>query len=239
MTEKEAAILLIDMNSRHQALLQICELIDNEDRKLEHSSLFKKFCKHLHEHESSNDENIFNEGDVVQKVLDVTLDMKNYCYKMKMLKILLVYWQKKEILCDEIHEVVKNRIMTIIPSNRSESIFLVHENVIRSNCDHMYFELIFLIKEYRLKQFEFKFEEFIKIHKEFYGEYWKYGMKFDAQLLCLASESRQCYKTTEFIFQKCSFIQLNSTILREFEELEEFSLVFDNLTHKEEKFLVI
>ena len=128
--------------------------------------------------------------------------------------------------------------MASLCSHTSDSIFKVSENLITNNCNRMYFELIFLLKESRLKQFEFKFEEFIQMHKKNYGEYWKHAMKSDARIIHQTAETRQYYKTIEFIFQKCSFIELNCSILTEFEELSEFSIFKDTLNKKQKEFVV-
>lgn len=230
---------MITIESRRNDLLKICKLIDNENEKVYHYHHFREFCKILHEHESKDEENCFNEGDTVQEVLNAALLMTNYCYKIKVLKILLVYWNKKRVLGDETYEEIKSLIMESLHSDTSDSIFKASENFMSSNCNRLFFELIFLLKESRLKQFEFKFEEFIQMHKKFYGEYWKHAMKSDARLLHQTAEIRPYYKTIEFIFQKCSFIELNYTILTEFEELSEFNATFgDTLTKSQLNFLV-
>lgn len=237
---KKADSRLVLIETRRHELLKICALIDNEeDEKNRHYAHFREFCEILHEHEKNDDENCFNEGDTVQEVLNAVLIMKNYEYKIKMLKILLIYWDQKRIVSKDVYENVKKTIMSFLPAESFDSIFQMHENVIKSNCNRLFFELIFLIKESRLKRFEFKLEDFIEIHKKYYGEYWKHAMKFDARILCLTAENLNFYKTVEFMFMKCSFIELNSTILTEFEELGELCEIFgDNLNEDEKKFLV-
>lgn len=231
--------LKIAIESRRDDLVKKCNLIDDKEQKVHHYFHFREFCQILYEHESKDDEDCFNEGDTVEEVLNVALLMNNYCYRIKVLKILLVYWNKKRILNVENYEEIKASIIASLCSDTSDSIFKVSENLITSNCNRMYFELIFLLKESRLKQFEFKFEEFIQMHKKNYGEYWKHAMKSDARILHQTAETRQYYKTIEFIFQKCSFIELNCTILTEFEELSEFNAIFKDFLNKEQKEFVV
>lgn len=227
----------IAIESRRDELVKICNLIDDDEEKVHHYYRFRQFCEILYDHEINDEENCFNEGDTVQEVLNAALLMNSY--KIKVLKILLVYWNKRRVLGDESYDETKSSIMASLCSDTSDSIFKISESFITSNCNRLFFELIFLLKESRLKQFEFKFEEFIQMHKIYYGEYWKHGMKSDARLLHQTAEIRPYYKTVEFIFQKCSFIELNYTILTEFEELSEFNAIFgDTLKMKQRDFLV-
>lgn len=230
--------LVIEFSPRDE-LLRICKLFDNENEKFRHFLHFKEFCTILSKHEEICEQERMLEDEMVEEIINETLLMENYFYKIKLLKVLLVFWNKSQIYEMENYEKIKKAILSLIQLETSTSIFKMSETFITSNCDRKFFELIFLLKETRLQKFDFEFEDFIKMHKKFYGEYWKTAMKSDARLLSIVIEGRNHYKTSEFIFQKCNFLKLNEKLLTEFEELSELYTIFgDTLSEKEENFLV-
>lgn len=230
---------VIDIETRRQELLRTCNLIDSDEEKNQSHLHFQRFCEILYDHEESKDETSFNEGDISEELVRVALNMINISYRIKILKILMVYWNKQQIVNVNLYQETKKEIIDLLPLEECHSIFKMSENFISSNCNRKFFELIFLLKENRLKKFEFELEDFIEAHKEYYGEYWKFAMKSDARLLFLTADKLLLNKTYEFIFQKLSFIEMNSTILTEFEETLDFFLIFkDNLSEAEKEFLV-
>lgn len=226
--------------SRCDELIKICRLFDDEKEKFHCFSHFKDFCEHLYELEVKNeDENIFNEGDTVDCVIETALDIKNYEYKIKILKVLMVYWNKRKIFDRVLFDEIKHKILSSIPSSSSNSIFKMSEENIESDCNKFYFELCFLLKQNQLKHFEFRLEEFIEKYKKFYGDYWKYAMKNDLRYLKEVAENRKHYKTVEFIFHKCPFVEMNSNIRTQFEEIKELLQVFSGVLSKEDQAFLV
>jgi hypothetical protein len=225
--------------SKCDELLRICRLFDDEREKFRCFSNYKEFCEILFDNEENHDQNCFNEGDTVDRVVEAVLKIKSYEYKIKILKVLMVYWNKRKIFDRSNYEKVKEEILSILIPSSSESIYKMSENFIEYECNKSYFELCFLLKQNQLKKFEFELEIFIDKCKRFYGDYWKYAVKNDGRFLKEVAENRKYYKTLEFIFHKCPFIELNSNILTEFEELQELIYVYgDGIKEEDREFLV-
>lgn len=226
--------------SRKDVLLTICKCFDDESEKFRFYGHYHKFCNILYENEENNDEDCFNEGDTVDSVVIAALEIKNYEYKIKVLKVLMVYWNKMKIFDRESYEKIKDQILTILPSSTSESIFKMSEDYIDYECTKAYFELCFLLKQNQLKKFEFELEILIKNYKKFYGDYYKYAMKKGCgRYLKEIAENRKYFKTVEFIFYKCPFIEFNSNIMTEFEEVLDLIYIFgEDIKMEDREFLV-
>lgn len=233
--------LMIPMEiPKSDELLKICRLFDDENEKFKCFKHYKFFCEILYECETTNNEqDCFNEGDIVDRAVAETLKIKNYEYKIKLLKVLMIYWNKRKIFDKGNYEKVKEEIISLLLSSTSESIFKMSEDFIEYECNKSYFELCFLLKQNQLKKFEFELENYIEKCKKFYGDYWKYAMKNDGRFLKEIAENRKYYKTSEFIFHKCPFVEFNSNIKTEFEERKDLIYVFgDELTDEDREFLV-
>lgn len=176
----------------------------------------------------------------IYPVIGTALKLKNEDYKIQILKILIVFTDNTN---DEHYSELKDKILDTVSYHfETNSVYKVNYDSIEKYCDEKYFKLAFLLKENRLKRFEFEFEEFIQMYKKLYGEYWKSAIKLNARLLHHIGEDnceKKLLKTIEFIFKKCSFIELNSTILTNLDELSEFYVIFNEpLDKHEEKVLV-
>lgn len=225
--------------SRCDELFSVCQLFDDEKEKFRCYSHYKSFCEILYHSEEFADQDCFNEGDTVDRVIEAALEIKNYEYKIKILKVLMVYWNRRKIFDKLKYEKIKEQILSMLISSTSESIYKMSENFIEYECNKSYFELCFLLKQNQLKKFEFQLEIFIEKCKKFYGDYWKYAIKNDGRYIKEVAENRKYYKTSEFIFHKCPFIELNSNIITEFEEHNDLIYVFGvNIEKEDGEFIV-
>ncbi|XP_070506690.1 uncharacterized protein [Chironomus tepperi] len=176
----------------------------------------------------------------LNKFINEALLIKNEEYKVKVLKVLIVYLQNSY---NENYTNLKDKIMEAVHYNfKQYSCYEILIDSIVKYCDEKFFQLIFTMKENLVNNFEFGFGDLITNYKKFYGEYWEIAIKENVRLLhhaaincCVDSESSVFVK---LILDKCSFIELNSSILASFKEVDDFYVLFNGmLDDKEIKFL--
>jgi len=175
------------------------------------------------------------------KFINEVLLIKNEEYKVKVLKVFIVYLHNTS---NENYTIIKDKIMEAMHYNfKQYSYYEILIDSIDKHCDEKFFQLIFLLKENLLNNFEFGFEDFIKSYQKFYGEYWEIAIKKNVRLLYHAAinfcEESDLSAYAKIILTKCNFIGLNSSILTTFKEVDDFYLLFNgSLDDQEVKFLV-
>ncbi|XP_070506640.1 uncharacterized protein [Chironomus tepperi] len=229
--------------------VKLFDIIDNDQYQGYHHVCLRIIYQYLHERNlkiKSYQEEMHQESEinslqsVIYQIINNALSIKNKEYKNRILKILTVFLrdvpnQNYEELKFKILDAVKYKLEVF-------SSYHIAIESISKHCDEKFFHLVFQLKENFLKNFEFAFEDYIQIYRKYYGEYWKVAMKENARLLYHVAEEqceRRLLKTVEFIFNHCSFIELNSTILTSLQQVDEFYVIFNEpLDEKEKDFLV-
>jgi len=227
--------------------VRLFDIIDDEQYQGYHHVCLRVIYEYLHERNSKimqNEEMQESEVDSLQSMIYQSikdaLNIKNKEYKTRILKILTVFLRN---VSNENYEELKKKILDAVKYKFEVfSSYHIAIESITKHCDEKFFHLVFQLKENFLKNFEFAFEDYIQIYRKFFGEYWKVAMKENARLLYHVAEE-QCeqklLKTVEFIFNNCSFIELNSTILTSLQQVDEFYVIFNEpFEDKEKKFLV-
>jgi hypothetical protein len=227
--------------------VKLFDIIDDDQYQGYHHVCLRIIYEYLHERNSKiiQDEKLEQTENnplqsVVYQAIKDALNIENEEYKIRILKILTVFVRN---VPHENYEELKKKILDAV-KYKFEVFSSYHITIesITKHCDEKFFQLVFLLKENFLKNFEFAFEDYIQLYRKFYGEYWKVAMKENARLLYHVAEE-QCeqklLKTVEFIFNHCSFIELNSTILSSLQQVDEFYVIFNEPLEDEEKeFLV-
>lgn len=114
---------------------------------------------------SSSTDTIQSEEEVFQtqlsKFINEALLIKNDEYKVKVLKVFIVYLQNTPA-------TLKDKIMEAVHYNfKQYSCYEIFIDSIVKYCDEKFIQLIFMLKENLLSNFEFVFEHLIAIYKNF------------------------------------------------------------------------
>lgn len=220
--------------SNSSVFKKLFEIIDNKDYQGYHHVCLRIIYEYMNELNKNNYAEI-------HELINHALQIKNEVYKVKVLKIATVFLQNTS---EQIYKDLKMQILSEVKFNlENNSIYQISIDDIQKHCNEKFFELVFLLKENHLKTFEFEFEDYMKTHQKLYGEYWMVAIKENVRLLYHVAEEqchKKLFKTVEFIFNKCNFIELNSTILTTLQQMDEFFVVFNEpLEINEIKILVI
>ncbi|KAL7026858.1 hypothetical protein ACKWTF_005203 [Chironomus riparius] len=238
---------------------KLLQIFDRNEYKPFYRACLKIIYQYLHEKtleikETSYDnkgmiqesrEAIHNEEEKFQtqlnKFINEALLIKNEEYKVKVLKAFIVYLQNTT---NENFTTLKEKIMEAVQYNfKQYSSYDILIDSIVKHCDEKFFQLIFLLKENLVNNFEFGLEDLITTYKKFYGEYWETAMKKNVRLLYHAAvnfcEESKFSVYLKLILAKCSFLDINSSILKSFKEVDDFYVLFNgSLEDREVKFLV-
>lgn len=188
-------------------LEKLFDIIDDEIEKIYHDVCLRIIYQFLHEYFESNEgkfyplvfRSSFGEFSSVQKVFNI----KNQEYREKILQILVVFWNKNE---DEKH--AESKIMANLKSSDEEV----------AN----FFKLAFNLKDKENIKFVTNFEIFLNNSKKKYGDYSRVAIKPVVRLFYKIAEREGMNKTLEFIFEKFPYIEINSTILESFHDVQDF-----------------
>lgn len=137
--------------------------------------------------------------------IDDVLKMKNKEYQAKILEIFVTYF-------DIFDKTVENRKDEIIKATESEE-----------SDDKTFFNLAFQLIERQHNQFENDFTDFIASTKATYGHYYETILKPVVRLLLRMAEIQNMAQVETFIYNKCPYIELNSSPLTNFQEFYKFN----------------
>lgn len=170
--------------------------------------------------------------------INETLKIKDEESRNSILKILILYLN---ITPTETYKNRKDKVLKAVHYSMDDySPYEASIDSISKFCDFKFFELVYLLKENYLSTFELSFDKFIKIYQKFYGEYWNIAIKSDVVLLFhLARKDTQSYVIRRLILKKYSFINMNSTILEDFEETGNFYVIFNGSLQRKERNILV
>lgn len=195
-----------DFNGR--SMLEVLyEIIDNENLKI-----YQLVCLRIiyqfwyevdQEEQRSEDSNDLNESLFIEQCLAI----KSEEYREKILQVLVVFLTQNPDNIES-YKKIKAKIL--------QNVHMDERNI--------FFELAFMLKERKNIKFERNFEQYIKSSRTKYGDYYKVEIKQNVRLLFKMAEQQKMNKTSEFIFQKCPVIEVNSTIMTSFYDAQDFNV---------------
>ncbi|KAL7031472.1 hypothetical protein ACKWTF_007026 [Chironomus riparius] len=95
-----------------------------------------------------------------------------------------------------------------------------------------------MLKENLVAKFKLNFEEFIKIKKKLYGEYWIYAIKTNVRILYLTAKMQDLVETQEFMLINTPNINIKVPVSSIFVELSEFQTIFNEPLEDDQKFIL-
>jgi len=218
----------------HVCMRIIYHFLHEKEFKLEKKSRLTGYDKY-----TANEERNFQF--MLDDSINKALKIKNEESRNEILKILTIYLKTTPV---KTYESQKEEVLIALYYKMDNySPYEASIDSIAKLCDNKFFELIFLSKENCLASFELRFDKFIETYKKYYGEYWSIAIKPNIRLLFhLATKERDQSEYSEIvdlILNKCSFIDMSSSILATFREVGDFFIIFNGtLQRKERKFLV-
>lgn len=152
-----------------------------------------------------------NYSDDLKKLVSIEtlLNMKNKEYQTKVLEILVTNWNI--LWTDNEFEKQKESILSTNKTDKTD------------NIDGKFFQLAFCLIEKNHIQFESDFEKFVKEAKRKYGHYHETIIKPVARLFLKIANTQKLSQARSFIFQKCDYLEINSTPLTNFEDFYKFN----------------
>ncbi|KAG5667832.1 hypothetical protein PVAND_015801 [Polypedilum vanderplanki] len=183
--------------------------------------------------------NLENDEENYQKLienLNFAITIENYEAKIEILKHLMVIFKSiKTFENDQKIIDIKEKIYNALQQNiEFKSVYKRSLNDIKKVCHHAFYDLIFLLDEHKLQDFQQKFTKFLKIYKDFYRDFWENAIKNDIKLLLKITQMLNQTRITEYILSKYTFIEC-----RNHEGINKFKVVFNEpLSEKENEILI-
>lgn len=182
---------------------------------------------------NSENEEIKIESEYIQNLIIMVLNMRNTEYKMKILKILVVYMENTK---DENYKTIKNQVLKATEFNyKYISIAKVSYNSIVLHCDAQFFKLLFILKDNRVLTFKTEFDRFVETHMKLFGDFWKHAIKLNAQLLYHLAEMQGLRETAEHLLIKTTIFEIRHPIMQTLRIYDEFNVVFNEPLPKEDQ----
>lgn len=149
--------------------------------------------------------------------LDDLLLMTNKEYRSKICEILITYW---DILGDL--KSFKYRILEVLQPSRVKYFFTFLYDTVEVE-EVTFFDLAFKLIERKHNEFERDFEKYIESMKRNSGNYYETNVKPCGRLLLKIARTQRMSQVQTFIFHKCSYVEINSTPLTNFQEFYKFN----------------
>lgn len=174
---------------------------------------------------------------VVPKLIVMVLKVKNVEYRTQVLKLVTAFLDNAD---EELYEILKQKITDgIDKACLHQSVCKMSYNEIMKHCDEFYFELLFLLNENLMMTFKFKYKNFKRHYENYFGEYWNYAIKQNAQLLYIFADLQQLVDTKEFLLMITEGTDLKSKITSTIKKVAEFRTVFIQPLDRKHKELLV
>ncbi|KAL7051821.1 hypothetical protein ACKWTF_004645 [Chironomus riparius] len=162
---------------------------------------------------------------VVPELIKMSLDMTNKEYRTKILKLVTAFLDNAD---EEVYQILKQKILESIQHEASphQSACKISYNEIMKHCDELYFKLLFLLHENLMMSFKFEYKDFMAVYQSYFGEFWTYAIKQNAQLLYVFSYLQELFDTKEFLLISTEGTNLKSNITSTIRKVAEFQAVF-------------
>lgn len=205
---------------------KLFKVISKENLKHYHDTCLKIIYYYVDERMNNlktSDLDGFNSeiSDVIKKVLEI---QNNDEYKIKILKVLIIFLENDN------DSKTKNSIYEFLKAQTSsDSVDQKKTNydAMIDHCDRLFFNLVFFLKEDLIPVFKDEFKNYIKLYKQYYGDYWTYALKENGRLLYLLTKIHKLNECGMFISMKTPESKLKSSITSLFTDVAEFHVVFN------------
>jgi hypothetical protein len=138
--------------------------------------------------------------------LEDVMNMKNEDYKYQILAILVTYWNILDKSVVDHFRTNEKQVDKTTP----------HEQV-------TFFTLAMQLIDRQHNKFEKSFEDFVTIVKRSSGHYYETIVKPIARLLLKIAQTQRMSQVITFIFNKCRYLEINSSPLTNFQEFYKFN----------------
>lgn len=192
----------------------------NDDTKYHHVCIKIIYCFIIELNDSTMN---FDVNDI-NDLISMTLSIQNHENMVRqILKILMLVFDKKNNdKFDELKMEIQKKEFKYIPLSVCKSSY----ELMMKDCDSDFFNLVFLLKNNLVTEFKFSYYDYVKKCKSFFGEYWIYAIKLNAQMLYAIVERHSLIDTKEFILINTEQSDLKSGMIATFNKVAEFQAVF-------------
>lgn len=188
-------------------LERLYELIDDNESKIFQEIILRIIYQYFYELDEEREISaVFSESEDILNIRKV-FKIKSQEHKEKILQVLAVFWTST---VDSKIEYNKFKDKTL--------------KALQSDEQKAFFNLAFMLKEKQIIKFQKEFEDYIKKSQKIYGEYFKIILKPLVRLLFKITSRQKMFKTGNFIFQKYPYIEVNSTIMKSFYDVQDFKV---------------
>ncbi|XP_070506700.1 uncharacterized protein [Chironomus tepperi] len=217
---------------------KIFQIMNAEDHNIYHVICMKIIFYYFEEKNVfsgvKKPEEVMSETKNIQDLIRKVVQIKDSEYKIQILKILYANLPNTKdteykSLIDKIKQAVKFDF-------HYSSVCKISYEAITKHCDERFFNLLYFLKENLVAKFKLNFEEFIKINKKFYGDFWKNAIKTNVRILYHTANNQNLTDTKEFILINTPNINIKAKVSSIFMELSEFYTIFNEPLEKEDEF---
>jgi hypothetical protein len=210
-----------DMYRIHRESFQdLFNIIDNTKESENHQICIKIIYYFLDEFLESDYE--IDTSDI-QNLIERIAKMVNKEGRNQVLKVFVAFLENTK---DETYIKLKDEILkcTLYDTNDPSSCKMSYKTMM-NHCDEYFFKLTFLLKENLTTEFKVEYKKLLKICQNYFGEYWTYAIKQNAQLLYLMTDVQQLVDTREFLLLNTEGSELKARITSTFDKVAEFQTV--------------
>ena len=165
---------------------ELYKLIDDDDEKLYQDVFLRILFQYLSELDNQlQGSNFTCEFLSIENVLK----MRNKEYKEQIMQVMIIY-------CNSFDSDFKTKFMSCAESEQIKD----------------FIALVFLLRQKHFSQFQKSFEDFLKLFKKIYGDYYEVQLRPQIFLLFLMTKRQNLHNIGEFILQKFSLRDTNKTM---------------------------
>jgi hypothetical protein len=216
---------------------RLFSIIDNPEKRMYRRTCLKIIyfvCGSIYKRDSKCDS--ITDINIYKDMIIRAAHIRDEYYRVKILQILIVGLENTN---DSEYEYTKQLILEQTQYTRTYAsvLALSYDEKVRM-CDALFFELAFVAKQKLICEFKTKFFQFIRLHREFFGDYHERQILLPVQLLYQIVKNQQLNATCEFITQTLPQIQITSSFLLTIRVLDEFYATFSGQLSEDDKKLL-
>lgn len=172
----------------------------------------------------------------IQNLIERVTKMVNTESRNQILKVFVAFLENTK---NETYNTLKKDILACsLYDVNNPSLCKMSYKMMMNHCDHHFFKLAFLLKENLVMEFKVEYKKLLKISQNYFGEFWTYAIKQNAQLLYLMTDAQQLVDTREFLLLNTEGLELKSKITSTFNRVAEFQSVYKALNSSELSLMV-
>lgn len=146
---------------------------------------------------------------VISSFMERAFEVHNPEYREKLLQVLFVFWSSsRNTSGSAAFESLKTRILSHVQT----------PEIVQ------FFQLAFLLRNKQSVKFLKEFEEYIEDVKKTFGDYFQIVVKAPVRLLWKITQRQIMLTTGDFIFRKCPYVNVKSSIMETFKDVQDFKV---------------